>query len=98
MGSDCLSLFDVSSLAHWNQSWNADRAANTTPLAERSEPARLSQARSQKDYRMDLPDFIRAFPAIDLPLPPEKVTTSAMRTADGLAVFFSIHAWLQTAN
>lgn len=40
---------------------------------------------------MTLPDFIRAFPAIDLPLPERQVTTNAMRTDKGLAVFFSIH-------
>ncbi|MDU8910143.1 cupin domain-containing protein [Aestuariicoccus sp. MJ-SS9] len=40
---------------------------------------------------MTLPDFIRAFPAIDLPLPESKVTTHAMRTDKGLAVFFCIH-------
>ncbi len=39
---------------------------------------------------MPLPDFIAAFPSIDLPLPETMVTTNAMRTEHGLAVFFTI--------
>jgi len=41
---------------------------------------------------MTLPDFIRAFPALDIPLPEEQVSTHAMRTESGLAVFFTFHA------
>ncbi len=40
---------------------------------------------------MDLPDFIKAFPGINLPLPEDMVTTHVMRTDDGLAVFFVVH-------
>ncbi len=40
---------------------------------------------------MTLPDFIRAMPGLDLPFPEEMVTTNAMRTEDGLAVFITAH-------
>jgi len=40
---------------------------------------------------MSLPPFIAAFPGIALPLPEEAVSTSAMRTEQGLAVFFTVH-------
>ena len=40
---------------------------------------------------MILPDFIRAFPAADLPVPPEKVSSHAMRCEQGLAIFFTFH-------
>jgi quercetin dioxygenase-like cupin family protein len=38
-----------------------------------------------------LPAFIRAFPALDLPLPASTVSANAMRTEQGLAVFFTFH-------
>lgn len=38
-----------------------------------------------------LPDFIRAFPALDLPFPEEAISTNVMKTDDGLAVFFTAH-------
>lgn len=40
---------------------------------------------------MPLPDFIRAMPALDLPFPDDMVTTSALRSEAGLAVFFTFH-------
>ena len=40
---------------------------------------------------MSLPDFITAFTGISLPLPEGAVSTSAMRTEQGLAVFFTVH-------
>ncbi|WP_233488650.1 hypothetical protein [Rhodovulum sp. 12E13] len=40
---------------------------------------------------MDLPAFIRAFPALDLPLPDTAVSANAMQTGQGLAVFFTFH-------
>jgi quercetin dioxygenase-like cupin family protein len=40
---------------------------------------------------MDLPAFIRAFPALDLPLPETAVTANALRSEHGLAVFFTFH-------
>ncbi len=40
---------------------------------------------------MQLPAFIRAFPALDLPLPSEAVTSHAIRSDDGLVVFFDFH-------
>jgi len=39
-----------------------------------------------------LPDFIRNFPALDLPLPESEVSSNALRTEQGLAVFFTFHA------
>lgn len=38
---------------------------------------------------MPLPDFIRTFPAIDLPLPDDVVRTNVLRSDAGLAVFFT---------
>ena len=38
---------------------------------------------------MPLPDFIRAFPAIDLPFPDDVVRTNVLRSDAGLAVFFT---------
>ncbi|OYX41086.1 MAG: cupin [Rhodobacterales bacterium 32-67-9] len=40
---------------------------------------------------MFLPDFIRGFPAIDLPVPDDAVTTNVLRSDHGLAVFFTFH-------
>jgi quercetin dioxygenase-like cupin family protein len=45
----------------------------------------------QETTDMTLPDFIHAFPALDLPLPDSSVSSSALRTDDGLAVFFTFH-------
>jgi len=44
---------------------------------------------------MELPEFIRAFPAIDLPIPDSKLSTNVMRTDQGLAVFFTAHEDLE---
>lgn len=38
-----------------------------------------------------LPDFIRAFPAIDIPLPASAVQTHVVKSESGLAVFFIFH-------
>jgi len=38
---------------------------------------------------MDLPDFIQAFPAIDIPFPDSIVTTSVIRSDAGLMVIFA---------
>ncbi len=40
---------------------------------------------------MPIAEFIRAFPAIDIPFPDDVVTTNVMRSDDGLAVFFTFH-------
>jgi quercetin dioxygenase-like cupin family protein len=40
---------------------------------------------------MTLPKFIKAFPAIDIPLPDEVVTTNVIRSDAGLVVFFTFH-------
>lgn len=40
---------------------------------------------------MDLPDFIRALPSIDVPLPEDVLTTNALQSAHGLGVFFTAH-------
>lgn len=40
---------------------------------------------------MDYPAFFEAFPALDLPFPDEAVTTRALRSERGLAVFFHFH-------
>lgn len=37
---------------------------------------------------MQFPDFIRAFPALDLPLPETAVKSHAVRSESGLVVFF----------
>ncbi|MDT8858393.1 cupin domain-containing protein [Paracoccaceae bacterium Fryx2] len=37
---------------------------------------------------MDLPDFITAFPGLDVPFPPEVVRSHAIRSDAGLVVFF----------
>jgi len=39
---------------------------------------------------MPLSRFMDAFPSLDLPLPDSKVETRAMRTEQGLAVFFRV--------
>lgn len=41
---------------------------------------------------MQLPDFIRAFSAIDLPIPRETVSTHAIQSDRGLMVIFSAHS------
>ncbi len=40
---------------------------------------------------MSFPDFIRSFPALDVPFPPEVVETHAIRSDRGLVVFFRFH-------
>lgn len=40
---------------------------------------------------MPLPDFIKSMPELDLPFPTDMVTTSAIRSDQGLAVFFTVH-------
>ena len=40
---------------------------------------------------MDYPDFMRAFPGLDVPFPSDVVSTNAMRSDAGLVVFFAIH-------
>lgn len=40
---------------------------------------------------MPLPDFIRAFPAAGIPFPEDVVSTNALRSDAGLAVFFTFH-------
>ncbi|WP_121630506.1 cupin domain-containing protein [Tropicibacter alexandrii] len=38
---------------------------------------------------MQFPDFIRAFPAIDVPFPEDVVETAVIRSDDGLVAFFT---------
>ena len=40
---------------------------------------------------MQLPDFIRAFPSLDMPFPSDIVTTSAIASDRGLVVIFEFH-------
>jgi quercetin dioxygenase-like cupin family protein len=40
---------------------------------------------------MELPDFIRSFSSLVLPVPEDAVTTHAVRSDEGLVVFFSAH-------
>ena len=40
---------------------------------------------------VELPEFIKAFPSADLPLPEEKVSSKAMKTDSGLMVIFLVH-------
>lgn len=40
---------------------------------------------------MPFPDFIRAFPGIDVPFPEDVVSTSAVRSEDALVAFFTFH-------
>ncbi|MCI5077846.1 cupin domain-containing protein [Oricola sp.] len=40
---------------------------------------------------MQLPEFIRAFHGIDLPMPQDAVSTHAIRSEQGLMVIFSAH-------
>ncbi|APX89100.1 cupin [Brevirhabdus pacifica] len=40
---------------------------------------------------MDFPDFMRAFPAIDIPLPEDVVSTNVLRSDAGIVVFFTVH-------
>lgn len=40
---------------------------------------------------MVLPEFIRALPGLDMPFPEDVLTTHALRSEDGLVVFFRIH-------
>jgi quercetin dioxygenase-like cupin family protein len=40
---------------------------------------------------MILPDFIRALPRLELPLPDDQVTANAVRSDQGLVVFFTFH-------
>ena len=40
---------------------------------------------------MDLPAFIRALPALDLPVSEDIVSSNAIRSDQGLAVFFRFH-------
>lgn len=38
---------------------------------------------------MPFPDFIKAFPEVDIPFPADVVQTSAMRSDDGIVIFFT---------
>ena len=40
---------------------------------------------------MPIADFMRRFPAIDLPVSDDIVSTNVIRSEDGLAVFFTFH-------
>ena len=40
---------------------------------------------------MPLPDFIRSLPAIDLPFPEDQVSSNAVHSGTGLAVFCTFH-------
>ena len=40
---------------------------------------------------MEFPAFMTAFPSLDLPLSEDIVSTHALRTEQGLAVFFEVH-------
>lgn len=40
---------------------------------------------------MAFPDFFRAFPALDVPFPDDVVATQAIRSEQGLVVFFTFH-------
>ena len=40
---------------------------------------------------MPIADFIEKFPALDIPFPEDVVSTKALRSEDGLAVFFTFH-------
>ncbi len=40
---------------------------------------------------MQLPDFMMRFPALDLPIPEDIVTSRAVRSDRGLVVFFTFH-------
>lgn len=40
---------------------------------------------------MDLPQFIKNFPALDVPIPEDIVSCYAMKSDSGLAVFFEFH-------
>ncbi len=40
---------------------------------------------------MDLPDFLMALPALDIPFPDHQVSSRAIRSEDGLVVFFIFH-------
>lgn len=40
---------------------------------------------------MAFPEFFGAFPALDVPFPDDMVTTQAIRSDQGLAVFFTFH-------
>ncbi|MEL6643516.1 MAG: cupin domain-containing protein [Pseudomonadota bacterium] len=40
---------------------------------------------------MDLPDFIKTMPALDIPFPDDVVSTNAIRSKAGLMVLFTFH-------
>lgn len=40
---------------------------------------------------MSFPDFIRRFPGLDVPFPPEMVEAQAIRSEAGLVIFFTFH-------
>lgn len=40
---------------------------------------------------MQFPDFIKNFPALDIPFPEDVVTSHAIRSEAGLVVFFEFH-------
>lgn len=40
---------------------------------------------------MQLPQFIRALPAIEIPVPSDVVSTHVLKSKDGLGVFFIFH-------
>lgn len=40
---------------------------------------------------MQFPDFIRALPALDVPFPDDVISTNAVRSDQGLVVYFTVH-------
>jgi quercetin dioxygenase-like cupin family protein len=42
-----------------------------------------------------LPDFINAFPSLDIPFPADVVTSRAIRSDAGLVVFFTFHKTME---
>jgi quercetin dioxygenase-like cupin family protein len=44
-----------------------------------------------KEAAMSFPDFIQAFPALDVPIPENTVSTRAIASDAGLVVFFTFH-------
>lgn len=40
---------------------------------------------------MDFPEFIRKLPALDVPFPDDSVSTNAVRSDEGLVVYFTVH-------
>lgn len=44
-----------------------------------------------KGEGMDYPDFMRAFPSLDVPFSDEAVSTNVIRSDRGLVVWFTVH-------